>query len=93
MHLPHNLVISADFVKFLPNTFRSVNHLPQLAPRCFRLNTALGALFGALQAVLVLFIAALCLTAVACAAPESAFATAISDSKICSLAVEILHMI
>ena len=57
------------------------------------LNTALGALFGALQAVLILFIAALCLTAVACAAPESAFATAISDSKICSLAVEILHMI
>ena len=56
-------------------------------------NTALGALFGTLQAVLVLFIAALCLTAVACATPESSIAVAISNSKICSLAVEILHMI
>ena len=54
-------------------------------------NIALGALFGALQSALLVFVLALCLTAICIPSAETSFAAAVADSKICGLAVEILH--
>ena len=54
-------------------------------------NSALGALFGLLESALLLFVLSLCLTAICIPAADTSFASAVAESKICGLAVEILH--